>query len=136
MAIITCPLHSLSAHGQFGKAIIYQRRGRHTIAKNYATPGANKKPAQLAVQAETRLLMKRWPTLTPAQKASWEPLASQTNIEPINAFLKTNWDRYRQGLPTTDTPLETASVRKLIFTANTFRAFTFACQTLAGSADE
>jgi hypothetical protein len=109
MAIVTGPLHSTDAAGQIGKAIIYEHwRGRH-YAKAYCVPGntpgyekMNQTPDQLAVQAETKILMKHWPEIPPADQATWDELAIPARTERINEYLKENWKRFRSGRPQLD----------------------------------
>lgn len=98
MATVTGPLHSDQARGQFGKTTIYQQRGAKSIVKHYAAPKEPNSADQLAVQAETKYLSQLWTTLTPEQQASWDLLAAETGVEPINAFMATNWARFKQNL--------------------------------------
>jgi hypothetical protein len=103
MALVTGPLHSESARGQFAKTTIYQMRGGKCIAKRYAAPVEPNSSAQQAVKLFTGDTMKRWPALTDEQRATWLPLALQRNVEPINVYLDENWKRRDRGLPVTDT---------------------------------
>ena len=46
--------------------------------------------------------MKHWTTLTKNNQASWFLLALKDNIEPINAYVKYNFNRFAHNLPITD----------------------------------
>lgn len=104
MARTTGPLHSTAAAGQIAGSIIYQKINGRNVAKNYAKPGDRLKKlptaSQLAVRAETKLLMQAWPLISPADQATWDTLAVPANVSRINSYLQFNFARWQAGLPT------------------------------------
>lgn len=105
MATVTGPLHSQSASGQLGKALIYQpSRGQHVV-RAYGQPDWTAHPAtadQLAVQAFTKLIMEHWLEITEPNRASWTTLAEEKRISRINAYCIENWRRHRGDEPLLD----------------------------------
>lgn len=107
MATVRGPLHSTGATGSIGKQLTFQRHRNGHIVRAYNAPGSvsPKSPtaAQLAVRITTKVLMQQWPNLTPQQKATWQTPAAQANISEVNAFLRYNVARLRQGKTATPT---------------------------------
>lgn len=97
MAHTDGPLHSQSAHKRYGRSLIFQFRHGRTHAKAYAAPRNPRTPAQLAARDTTRAIMQSWPDLTQQQRDTWTAAAAAADLDPINFYLKTNWQRIRAG---------------------------------------
>lgn len=105
MAVVTAPLHSQSASGQFGKTLIYQPSRGQNVVRAYGKPNWVSHPAtapQLAVQAFTKLIMEHWEVILPVDQATWDALAEPANISRINAYCTENWRRHRADEPLLD----------------------------------
>ena len=105
MAIVTGPLHSISASGQLGKALIYQPTNGRSIVRAYGKPNWTSHPAtapQLAVQALTKQLMEHWPEIDAGVQATWDALAVPARISRLNAYLRENYRRIHVGQDATD----------------------------------
>jgi hypothetical protein len=119
MPIVTSPLFSISCEGSIGKLITYKKGMRGTVCRKYAKPTGLPTALQTDVRTFTGERMKHWPSISPADQSSWFLLALDQNVEPINAYLKFNWERRLQGLATTDVypPLPPGLVADIIVTA-------------------
>lgn len=102
MANVIGPLFSLQATGTIAKTLCYKKGMKGTVCRKYAKPTGLPSPNQIAVREFTGELMNHWPLISPKYQASWLLLALDDNIEPINAYLKFNWQRHLQGLESTD----------------------------------
>jgi len=100
MALVTGPLHSQSASGQFGKTLIFQESMRRHVVKAYGKPNWTVHPpsaAQLAIQALTKKLMQHWEEISLVDQATWDALATPAQVSRVNSYLKENYARYRSG---------------------------------------
>jgi hypothetical protein len=102
MANVTGPLFSLKATGSVAKTLCYKKGVRCYVCRKYAKPSGEPSAAQIEVCEYTGERMNHWPLISPADQASWLLLALEQNIEPINAYLKFNWQRHLNGLESTD----------------------------------
>lgn len=110
MARVIGPLHSLEAHGTIADCLCFKRDSRGTIARKWAKPGGQPSIAQLAVRAFTKERMQHWPSISAEDKATWDELATQLNVTPINVYLEKNWEWHRLGLDLCDVyPYQSAS---------------------------
>lgn len=98
MPKLTAPLISADATGRLGAALIFSKwKGRRTVRK-LTKPSPPPTGKQIGLRAFTRWLCREWCTLTAAQKATWQTLASSSNIAPYNAFTAENIKRWRSDL--------------------------------------
>jgi hypothetical protein len=103
MATIRGPLHSLAAHGQLAKTIIYEQGQFGFYAKPYKSPDNGHTPQEQAARAQTSTLMHHWSTLTLQQQTTWDALAIPNRIPRTAAYLTENWKRINGGCLPTDT---------------------------------
>lgn len=84
-----------TAAGGLGQTLIFSQSKGRAYCKRWAAPANPKTPGQLAVRACTQFISQQWQAFSPAEHASWEELARQTNIPPYNACLAYNLSRAR-----------------------------------------
>jgi len=97
MALVTGPLHSFEAHGQIGKALIYEEWNGRYYVKTYAAPALRRVPAQRAVRAINRFLTDQWENTLTSEKASWDNLAVLRNTSRIAEYCRENFARFWTG---------------------------------------
>ena len=97
MALITGPLHSDDASGKFAGSIVYSKwRGRN-YARQLVTPMNPKSAAQTGVRVMMKWLAQIWTSVTAPDKATWDDLATASNIAPFNAFVGHNLSRWQSN---------------------------------------
>ncbi|MFA5715989.1 MAG: hypothetical protein WC998_09625 [Candidatus Paceibacterota bacterium] len=97
MAIVTGPLHSIQASGQFGKTMIFERWKGRSYAKVYKVPTVRRTDSQRAVRAIMKWLTWAWTVANDEQKETWNQLALEANVSPIAAYLKYNFNLWWTG---------------------------------------
>jgi hypothetical protein len=108
MALTQGPLLSLGASGKFAGALVYSTwKGRPTV-RQLVTPSNPKSAGQTATRAMFKFLAQNWANLSAGDQATWEDLASQTNVSPFNAYVSFNMNRWTQFTFPMDTPTSAA----------------------------
>jgi len=98
MAKLIGPLHSMSATGALGKAIIFTGSTGGARAIAYKKPSGTGTPVR---KATYRAGCAAWKVLTGNEKAQWVLVGAKTKINGFNAFIS-NWLKtYQapQGIP-------------------------------------
>ena len=97
MARVTGPLMSLDASGSIGKAITFAKwRGRNYV-RRLVVPSNPKSALQVAMRASLRFITQSWAALSVANQNQWADLAATDNITLMNASVRMNQQRNRQG---------------------------------------
>lgn len=97
MANVRGPLMSTQATGTVARILTFKKGVRGYVARKYAKPSGWPSDKQKAIRLQTRNLMKKWKTLSTSDKASWLLRAIEENVEPINSYLKFNFEWIAQG---------------------------------------
>lgn len=86
------------AAGKLADSLIFSNwKGRAYLKKN-TTPKDPKSQAQVSVRTVTQLIATDWRNFTPADQATWNDLAADTNVSPYNACLAFNLTQWRNFL--------------------------------------
>jgi hypothetical protein len=94
MAILTGPLFSLDARGQFAKTLTFAKSRAKNYVKNYKAPHNPKTPLQSYTRLGIKFLSQQWASFTENQKLAWQQLAETLNLTPYHAYLKFNAQRW------------------------------------------
>jgi len=135
MAGTTAPLFGLGASGTIGKAITFSSWRGRTYVRKRVVPANPKSGLQVGMRAGFKFVTQIWGTLTTAQKADWADLAAADNITNLNADVRYNQQRLRQGnLPvrTTGEDAGTTPAKPTIALAAGYRQLTV---TITAGAD-
>lgn len=100
MANVQGPLFSMTATGSIAKTLCYKKGVRGYVARKWAKPSGVSSQAQDFTRFITKSLMQRWPLINSIYQATWNPLAIELGVSPINAYLKHNWERMCLGQST------------------------------------
>jgi hypothetical protein len=96
---------SLEANGSIAKTLTFSTWKGRSYAKKLGKPTNNQQPTQLGVRAMLSFLASVWTSLSAAEKASWEDLATADQVSPFNSFLGHNLRRFSDGKsPTKEFP--------------------------------
>ena len=97
MARTTAPLFSLSARGQIGQALIFQKNKGRNVVKSYARPSDPKTLRQLNNRALMRFLINSWKQLWPDDRQTWIDNCPNKVTGGYNFYLQQNLKSVRAG---------------------------------------
>lgn len=103
MPKLTGPLLSTRANGSIFGLITYQQRKSGPIAKRFSQPTTAPTLPQSAVRESTRILARRWSTLTADEKQTWTTPAPQLNSTSSANYFVRQWQLARNRLDPTAT---------------------------------
>ncbi len=110
------PSLSPAASGSLADVLTFSHGKKNPYAKQHAAPHNPHSPAQTGVRAMVSFLSKIWSTLSPADQATWQPLAEDFQIAPYHAFMAQNMKRWRtfrfptKAYPAAETPVALGAV--------------------------
>jgi hypothetical protein len=89
MAKVIGPLHSLTASGDFGKALTYRRVNGTNVVSEYSSPTDNRSIPQVAHRSGMHDARDAWRALSPSEKQSWNQSAiGIPGTSGYNLFIK------------------------------------------------
>ncbi len=104
------PLLSSTAAGALSGTLIFSSSKGRRYLKKFHKPKNPKTPAQIGMRAITAFCSTIWKSLPAADTDSWQTLADQANVSPLNACLAYNLRRWRDGqYPATRWPAGTTA---------------------------
>lgn len=104
------PLMSMGASGSIGGILTFGSNKGRNFVRQLVIPANPNTPAQQGVRSMMKFVGGEWAQLDPADQATWETRAAQTNISPFNAFSSKAMDNWSNGLAAQrQDPAETAS---------------------------
>jgi hypothetical protein len=98
MVKVNAPALSLSASGKLAGAMVFASWKGRPYVRELVIPANPKTGPQKGIRAMMKFLSQYWKTLTTANKATWDALATQTTISPFNAYMAYNMSRWRRFL--------------------------------------
>ena len=123
MVKVTGPMLSQAAAGKLGQGLIFSVNKGRAYVKKHTAPKQTNSGKQIGMRSIFAFLSPQWASLSPAEQATWEPLAAKRNIAPCNAFQSLNTERFRDNwAPSKEYPaaaiLAPTSVPFTVLTAN------------------
>jgi len=97
MATVRGPLNSLSAQGQLGKALIYQKGSKGTHVKAFATPRQTKSIDQKYTKARLKIASIIWGFIAEEYQNEWANEAQRQGLTKQNAMIQSNIERLTAG---------------------------------------
>lgn len=91
------PLVSLDAAGQIAGVMIHQTWKGRTYARKLTIPNNPNTAAQVGVRVMMSYLTKHWATLGPTTRDTWNELADQQMITPMDANVQDGLRRWTTG---------------------------------------
>lgn len=98
MVRLTGPGLAQKASGSIAGSVIFSSAKGRPYLKLHRNPKQPRSYAQVAIRAMMAFLSSQWAALSAAEKSTWQELADQRNIPPINAYQAHNLDRWRRYL--------------------------------------
>lgn len=96
MVKLTGPGLSTEASGSLNDQLTFTNWKGKAYAKRHRKPKQPRTDAQRTLRAMMSFLSRGWAACPPAARATWEPLAAETNIAPFNAYQAGNLDRWQE----------------------------------------
>lgn len=97
MAIVRAPFFGISATDSLGKAITFSRWKGRQYVRTLVKPKNPRSGLQVGMRSGVSFLSKNFKNLTAAELANWKIQAKTGNVTPLNAQVRTNQVRVRQG---------------------------------------
>lgn len=120
MARTTAPLFGLDASGSLAKSIVFSKWRGRTYVRRHAIPSNPQTGLQVGMRAVFRFISQIYAGLDPAIKLAWEEMGASDNITGLNAMMRANQRRARQGQgPIIEPDLTPAPVSEDLATATT-----------------
>lgn len=109
-------LLSLDAGGALAKTLIYSNWKGRPYAKKFTLPRDPNTPAQIGLRQAMTFLSSQWPSLSAAQKKTWDELAGNLKITLLDAYNSINLTRFVEdkGLSKEYPPAEAANTISIV----------------------
>ena len=104
MAKLTGPQFSLTASGQFGKAIVYTRWRGTAVSRQLVTPRNPRSMPQRARRAMMGCMAALWTLTSDSQKALWKAAGVSYNLPGFQTFTKFGLNAYTKGYAPANEP--------------------------------
>ncbi len=88
------PTFSYATTGGLADVLAFAKSKKGTYAKAHSSPKQPRTGAQVGVRAMMSYLGRTWRTLTPANQATWNELATVDQVAPYHAFVRENMKRW------------------------------------------
>jgi hypothetical protein len=97
MAIVRAPFFGISATDSLGKAITFSRWKGRAYVRTLVKPKNPRSGLQVGMRSGVAFMSKNFKSLTAGQVANWKLAAKVGNVTPLNAQVRLNQTRVRQG---------------------------------------
>lgn len=101
MVKLTGPGTAEKASGTLAGTLVFSHTKRGAYLKRHRKPKQPNTQPQFAMKAMLKGLSPAWHLASAYNQATWNPLATQREITPFNAYLGYNLARWRRKLPPT-----------------------------------
>lgn len=98
MALVTGPLFSVEASGQFAKTMVFAKWKGRQYVREYVIPTNPKSAAQVANRVMMGFLSSAWKNIGTTNQASWLVRAQANSYSTFNAYTSVNMDRWSEYL--------------------------------------
>ena len=98
MVKLNAPLMSLDASGTVANSITFAKWKGRNYARVRVIPSNPRSEKQIGIRAIIKFLGQQWASIGPANQATWQDLASQTNVSEFNAYVGKNAYDWRNAL--------------------------------------
>jgi len=127
MVKVDGPMLSFTASGTLADTVTFSTWKGRAYARTRVIPKNPRSAPQRGIRQMMEFLTRQWTAVSASNRATWEPVADQTQISPFNAFIGRNlarWRNYRapaqtpaapetDNLPTLGTPTVSAVGRNI-----------------------
>ena len=86
------------AAGQLAGELVFSHWKGKAYLKKRTPPKQPRAPGQVATRAMMTFLSSQWSVISASDRATWDALAAQTDISPVNAYHAANLSRWRDFL--------------------------------------
>jgi hypothetical protein len=97
MALVKGPLMSLDASGSIGDAITFSKWKGRNYVRELVRPSNPNSALQICMRAGLRFITQIWGSQSATVKGRWEAIGANDAITGLNAMLRANQIRLRQG---------------------------------------